>query len=74
MEAVSNGLEVFFKEHSSYPYFIGSIEKLEDGIRMVYEMNYYEESSEIEFVKYNYETKEVIETFMVHADTGEFVE
>ena len=68
---VSNGLEMFFKEHSNYPYFIGNKEKLEDGIRMVYEMNFHENASEIEFVKYNYDTKEVMERFVFNAKTGQ---
>ena len=37
---VSNGLESFYKAHSYYPYFIGTKEIIEYGVRMVYEMSY----------------------------------
>ncbi len=68
---VSNGLEDFYKAHSYYPYFKGTKEIVEDGVRMVYEMSYHEALKEIRFRKYTYETKEVVEQFVFDSLTGE---
>ena len=68
---VSNRLEDFYKSHSYYPYFIGTKEIIEDGVRMVYEMSYHENQKEIKFTKYTYDTKEVVEQFVFNSITGE---
>lgn len=68
---VSNNLEVFYKAHSYYPSFIGTCERLENDVRMVYEMSYHENEDEIRFTKYKYDTKETVEQFVVNAKTGE---
>ena len=67
---VSNGLENFFKEHNAYPYYVGSAEVIEDGVRMVYEMRYETGATEIEFIKYIYDNEEVVEEFKFDAKTG----
>lgn len=71
---VSNNLQVFYKEHSYYPSFIGTRERLENGVRVVYEMNYEKNQEEIKFIKYNYDTKEIIEQFIASANTGEIID
>lgn len=68
---VSNRLEDFYKVHSYYPYFIGTKEIIEDGVRMVYEMSYHENQKEIKFTKYTYDTKEVVKQFVFNSITGE---
>ncbi len=67
---VSNQLETFYKAHTQYPWFIGTQEYIEDGVRMVYEMQYTEGASEIVFVKYRADTGEVVEKFYFDAQTG----
>lgn len=68
---VSNNLEVFYKTHGYYPSFIGTYERLENGVRMVYEMSYHKNEDEIRFTKYKYDTKETVEQFVINAKTGE---
>ncbi len=63
VEASNSLIETFFKDHSEYPYYIGTREVLEDDKRMVYEMKYDESSSKIIFTKYFYDTKEEVENF-----------
>lgn len=66
---VSNKMnEEFYKEHSSYPSFIGTQEKLENGIRTVYKMSYHKAQNEIKFTKYAYD--KVLEQFIINAKTG----
>lgn len=67
---VSNGLESFYKFHSSYPWFLGNQERIEDGVRMVYELSHEEGQEEIIFSKYNYDSQEVMEQFVFDAKTG----
>lgn len=71
---VSNNLQVFYKAHNYYPSFIGTSERLENGVRMVYEMSYSKNQSEIRFVKYAYDTNKTVEQFTVDAKTGDIVE
>lgn len=71
---VSNNLENFYKQHSYYPSFIGTRERLENGVRVVYEMSYETKQDEIKFIKYNYDTKEIIEQFIASANTGEIID
>lgn len=67
---VSNKLQEFYKNNNYYPNFIGTRELLENGARMVYEMTYDKNQDEIKFIKYKYQTKEIIEQFIVNAKTG----
>lgn len=67
---VSNKLEDFYKAHNNYPSFIGTREKLENDVRMVYEMSYQKNQDEIKFTKYDYETRTTIEEYTVDAKTG----
>ena len=73
VEVSNDMIETFYKEHHKYPYFIGNQEVIENGIRMVYEMNYDEEKLIIKFIKYNYDTKEEVEKFIFDSKTGEQV-
>ncbi len=69
---VSNKLlDTFYKEHANYPYFVGTYEKMENGVNMVYEMSYDKSVEEIIFTKYEYNTKNVIEEFIIDAKTGD---
>lgn len=67
---VSNGLEDFYKAHNYYPYFIGTKEIIEDGVRMVYELSYQESQQEITFTKYLYDSKNLVEQFVFNSITG----
>lgn len=59
------------KEYASYPHWIGTEEKIEDGVRYVYERIFNKERNEVIFKKYNYETKAVVEEIKVDTITGE---
>ena len=50
-------MEDFYKEHSNYPYFIGTQEYIENNLRVVYKMSYHEDQKEIKFTKYAYDSK-----------------
>lgn len=65
---------VIFKRYWEYPYWIGTEEKIEDGVRYVYETqwkNYGNNDSMIYLTKYVYDTGEIIRTINVHIDDGE---
>lgn len=59
------------KNYSNYPHWIGNQEKIEDGIRYVYEMNYDKNNDQIFLEKYNYETKEIIEKIRINSLNGD---
>ena len=59
------------KNYSNYPMWVGNQEKIEDGIRYVYQMDYDKDEKQIVLSKYNYETKEVVEKIVIDALTGE---
>lgn len=61
------------KNYYNYPMWVGNQEKIEDGIRYVYQMEYNKEKEQIILSKYNYETKEVAEKIVVNALTGDEV-
>lgn len=68
---LSNELnEKFYKEHFYYPSCIGTRERIEGGIRMVYELSFDENKQEIHVTKYRYDTKEVVESFEIDTKTG----
>ncbi len=53
-----------------YPYFIGSLEKIENGVRYVYETKTDEEAREIIYTKTEYDTGTILEEFRFDMDTG----
>jgi len=57
---VSNTLLEVYHE---YPYWIGTLEKIEDNIRYVYEKSYNKEESIVTFKKYKYDTGEIVEKY-----------
>jgi len=59
------------KGYANYPHWVGKLEKIEDGIRYVYEMNYTKDSNPIILEKYNYDTKEIVEKFRINSLNGE---
>ncbi len=54
-----------------YPYWIGNLEKLEDGVRYLYEMDLDKDAGEIIYTKSVYDTGEVAERFRFDMKTGE---
>lgn len=70
---VSNKLSEYEKELElgSYPYWHGSKEKIEDGIRYMYSVFYEEETNEIIYEKRVFDTMETVEKFVFDAETGE---
>ncbi|MFA5536505.1 MAG: hypothetical protein WDA53_04985, partial [Bacillota bacterium] len=71
VEVSNKLLEDFYKAHSYYPYFIGTQEYLENDLRMVYQMSYHENQKEVSFTKYAYDSKEILEQFIMDATTGD---
>lgn len=68
---VSNKLGDFYKEHSNYPYFIGTQEYIENNLRIVYRMSYNKNQNKIKFTKYTYDSEEILEQFIMNATTGD---
>lgn len=66
---VSNKL--LARKYSKYPYWIGTKEVVEDGVRYIYERAYNAENSEVVFTQYDCETKAVIEQIKVDTLTAE---
>lgn len=63
-----------FERYWEYPYWIGTHEVVEDGVRYVYETqwkDYGGNSSLIYFTKYVYDTGEIIRTINIRIDNGE---
>lgn len=58
-------------EISSYPDWEGTLERIEDGIRYVYQAHFNAESNQIEYTKTNYDTGETAEKIIADAATGE---
>ena len=58
-------------EISSYPDWEGTLEKIEDGIRYVYQARLDKASNQIEYTKTNYDTGETAVKITVDAATGE---
>lgn len=62
-----------FDRYWEYPDWLGTTEKIEDGVRYVYETqwkNYGNDDSMIYLTKYVYDTGEIIRTINVHIDNG----
>lgn len=53
------------------PDWIGTCERIEDGVRVVYEMDYKENADYVFFRKYDYNSNEELELFKYNARTGE---
>lgn len=65
---------MIFDRYWEYPYWIGTQEKIEDGVRYVYETqwkDYGDNDSMVYLTKYVYGTGEIIRTINVHIDDGE---
>lgn len=58
------------KKISNYPYWVGNLERLEDGFRFFYELSYDEKSHTITYSKLNYDTKTVTEKLMFDSISG----
>jgi len=58
------------KQYANYPMWIGNREALENGTRYVYEMSYNKEAHEIDFKKYEYNTKNIVELIRLDSITG----
>ena len=68
---VSDQLDETAKGKSmNYPYFIGNVEKIEDGVRYVYETKTDEKAREIIYTKTEYDTGTIIEELRYDMDTG----
>lgn len=61
------------KNYANYPFWIGNQEKVEDGVRYIYQMDYDKEQNQIILSKSNYETKEIVEKITIDSLTGEEV-
>ena len=73
---VSNGILEMEKNVNNfyrYPYFVGSCEYIEDGVRVVYTMDYNKGDSEIVYKKTRYEDGKLLEELRISAETGEVV-
>lgn len=66
---VSN-LLVENKDLGSYPFWIGNIERLEDGIRYVYALDFDRDNGKIFFTKTEYDTGKLMESYTYDSDTG----
>ena len=58
------------KDLDRYPYWIGNIERLEDGSRYVYALDFDKENKKIFFTKKEYGTENIIESYTYDSDTG----
>lgn len=70
---VSNYLTDLDKQYG-YPYWIGNLEKLEDGVRYLYEMDLDKDAGEIIYTKSVYDTGEVVEQFRFDMMTGKEIQ
>lgn len=71
---VSNHLAELEKDRlNGYPYWIGTLERLENGVRYVYETSLDKNDEQIIYTKRVYDTKEVVEHIRIDMNTGEVV-
>lgn len=68
---VSNKMLEYEKLMGPYPNWVGSTEKIEDGVRYMYLVFYEEETNEIIYEKRVFDTNESIEKLVYDAETGE---
>ncbi len=66
-------LEIKMGDLHKYPYFVGNQEYIENGIRVVYQMDYKEGDSEAVYQKTEYDTKKLLEEIKIDVTTGEIV-
>ncbi len=59
------------KDISNYPYEIGNVEVLEDGVRYVYQTDYEPEKERILLTKTEYDSGKVKEVYIFDSETGE---
>ncbi len=59
------------RDLAAYPYWIGNIERLEDGVRYVYQMDYDQDRQRILLTKTEYDSGNVKESYEIDAETGE---
>jgi hypothetical protein len=57
-------------EISCYPDWEGTLERLEDGVRYIYQAHFDDASNKIEYTKKNYDTGETVKEITVDAATG----
>lgn len=69
----SNRILEYREKLGNFPMWIGSQERLEDGVRYVYEQKLDEAAGKILFVKWRYDTGETVEMYQVDMETGEMV-
>ncbi len=58
---------------TDYPYWIGNIEKLEDGVRYIYQTDFNPEKQQILLTKTEYDSGEVKEIYEFNSETGDSV-
>lgn len=66
--SASNSL---FLEYRDYPQYIGTIERVEEGTRYVYEKKWNSKKQEITYIKYVYDTGEIVEETVICVKDGE---
>ena len=69
----SNRLLEYSREVGEYPMWIGSLEKVEDGVRYIYEQILEKENQRILYRKTEYGTGTVAESFEFDMETGEML-
>ena len=57
-----------------YPFWIGSVERLEDGVRYEYRVEFKKEQGRICYTKTNPESGEVVEAYIFDVKTGDRLE
>ena len=55
---------------SNYPDWEGTLEKLEDGVRYIYQSHFDADSNQMKYTKQNFDTGEIIEEITADATTG----
>ena len=70
----SNRLLEYEKDLGSYPNWIGSLEKIEDGVRYVYRKDADKENGKVILTKAEYTTGTVVEQYEFDWQTGEPIE
>lgn len=68
---VSNKMLEYEKEMGPYPMWLGTVEKIEEDVRYVYSRSLDKENKKIIFEKKNYETEELVESFIYDSETGD---
>ena len=58
------------KKTANYPFWIGNLERLEDGTRFFYELSFDEKTQTITYSKLNYDTKTVTEKLIFDSISG----